>query len=104
MGLQLVAPRGQSGQPAAAAVYFERAFVQIAGFTFGFAASMFDMIGTYSLSTMASYAFQWTTLAAYTAQFGNGLSFTLSLEDGTQRRNDITASNAVLGLTAANDA
>jgi hypothetical protein len=75
----------------AAVTWFNRAFIQFAGFTFGLTASFFDfysyaihsnqtnMIGSDTGGTG-------TNVAAYTAQFGNGFSASLSLEDGTHRR------------------
>ncbi len=68
-----------------------RAFIQWAGFTFGHANSAFGFFsfGAYSNQT------NWLTgdvggggidVLSYTAQFGNGMSATLSLEDTTTRR------------------
>ncbi|MCG5237346.1 porin [Xanthobacter oligotrophicus] len=66
-------------------VYFERAFIQFSGFTFGYTQSFFDSGLNYMLTTPLSGSNTWTTLAAYTAQFGNGFSATLSLEDAANR-------------------
>jgi hypothetical protein len=67
--------------------YWDRAFIQFAGFTVGRAQSFFDIFsqgGQFSYlntrtagDTGASGANVW----AYTAQFGNGVSGTLSVED-----------------------
>jgi hypothetical protein len=67
--------------------YWDRAFIQFAGFTVGRAQSFFDIFsygGQWSYlnvrtagDTGASGANVW----AYTAQFGNGVSGTLSMED-----------------------
>src|SRR5215216_1311074 len=69
----------------AAAVYANRAFIQLAGFTWGLATSYYDF---YS-SPATSYSVPWSSdtgdggwkVAAYTAQLGNGLSASLSLEE-----------------------
>ena len=66
-------------------LYFERAFIQFAGFTFGYTQSFFDLGVNYFMTTPIAGSFTWTTAAAYTAQFGNGLSATLSLEDAANR-------------------
>ncbi len=88
-------------------VYAERAFIQLAGFTFGKTQSYFDFFagvfsygGSYAGGGSATGA-AGTLLAAYTAQLGNGISATISLEDATQRRNALwdqtdAASSAVL--------
>lgn len=65
--------------------YFERAFIQFAGFTFGYTQSFFDLNLNYMLTTPYAGSNQWTTLAAYTADFGNGFSATISLEDAANR-------------------
>jgi hypothetical protein len=67
--------------------YWDRAFIQFAGFTVGKAQSFFDV---YSFGGSRSYLNVRTSgdtgaaglmLWAYTAQFGNGFSATLSLEE-----------------------
>ncbi|MDI4664741.1 porin [Xanthobacter autotrophicus] len=77
----------QSGANAgpSSGVYFERAFIQFSGFTFGYTQSFFDTGLNYMLTTPYAGSNTWTTLAAYTAQFGNGFSATLSLEDAANR-------------------
>ena len=87
--------------------YYERAFIQFAGFTLGRSQSFFDInANAYSLGAAAYAAAGSNTgaaginLAAYTASFGNGVSATLSAEDTTVRRNalwDATANTAVAG-------
>src|SRR5215213_10253051 len=69
----------------AAAIYANRAFIQLAGFTWGIATSYYDF---YS-SPATSYSVPWSSdtgdggwkVAAYTAQLGNGLSASFSLEE-----------------------
>ena len=64
-----------------------RAFIQLAGFTFGVAQSFYDLFPTPALSYFGGMGLPSSdtsdagdTVTAYTAQFGNGLSSTLSLE------------------------
>ena len=66
--------------------YLERAFIQFAGFTAGFAASFFDFGAFYSIYALSSIAWNWQPVFAYTAQFGNGLSATIALQDGQAGR------------------
>jgi len=85
-------------------LYFERAFVQFAGFTFGYTASFFDLNLNYMATTPYAGSMQWTTLAAYTAEFGNGFSATLSLEDAANRVTGVQYGfSAVAGATPFND-
>ncbi|GGF55281.1 polymerase [Azorhizobium oxalatiphilum] len=72
--------------------YFERAFIQFAGFTFGYTQSFFDTGISYSYSTLYAGSNQWTTALAYTAQFGNGFSATIALEDAANRITGVQAS------------
>src|SRR6185503_4395623 len=84
-GFQASANNG--GAPGNDAVYFDRGFIQFAGLTAGRIRSYFD------INSMAPYSYANTRVScdtgalgtwgiAYTAQFGNGLSATLSFEDG----------------------
>jgi Porin subfamily len=62
-----------------------RAFIQFAGFTFGLSSSFFDFYSTPATAFWGSYPGSDTgdpgwQVAAYTAQFGGGLSATLSAE------------------------
>ncbi|MEP9350290.1 porin [Xanthobacter sp. KR7-225] len=66
-------------------LYFERAFVQFSGFTFGYVQSFFDLGLNYMYTTPIAGSSRWTTALAYTAMLGNGLSATLSLEDAANR-------------------
>jgi hypothetical protein len=63
-----------------------RAFIQFAGFTFGLTQSFYDFFSTPATSYYAAYPASDTgdpgwKVAAYTAQFGNGLSATISVEE-----------------------
>jgi hypothetical protein len=72
--------------------YLERAFVQFAGFTFGKTESYFDtwaQAWSYAhafLGAGANTAAAGRNLMAYTATLGNGVSWTVSVEDTTSRR------------------
>jgi hypothetical protein len=85
-----VTPTGTIG--AATAVY--RFFVQLAGFTAGFTASYYDYFiwSNYSNQTNiigSDTSGNGVTAFAYTAQFGNGLSASLSLEDRRTRQTEV---------------
>ncbi len=75
-----------SGPTTSPAVYMTRGFIQIAGFTFGKATSFFDFTSTAAVAYNAGMLHNSDTgdagqmVAAYTAQFGNGLSATISAE------------------------
>ena len=77
--------------------YLERAFIQFAGFTAGQAASFFDFGAFYSIYGLSSIAWNWQPVFAYTAQFGNGLSGTISIEDGQAIRTRIDPATFVWG-------
>ena len=72
--------------------FWDRAFIQFAGFTVGRAQSFFD-IYTYggaqtflNVRTSGDTGASGQNLWAYTAQFGNGFSGTLSMEDPATRK------------------
>jgi len=68
----------------------DRAFIQFAGLTAGRIASMFDFYAnSYNFATIRS-SDTLTNLLAYTATFGSGWSATVSIEDGTHRRRNIS--------------
>jgi hypothetical protein len=82
----------------ASTLYATRAFIQIAGFTFGKATSFFDFVSTAAVSYNAGHTYSpdtgdaGHTVAAYTAQFGNGLSATVSVEQDRRRSFDYLGS------------
>ena len=78
-------PAGSIGRRAATGASMDRAFIQFAGFTAGFTESFFSFGGAYSIVASSSLAWDWLPLIAYTAQLGNGVSATFSVEDGTAR-------------------
>jgi hypothetical protein len=98
-GFQTSANSGSA--PGNDVVYFDRGFIQFAGLTAGRIRSYFD------INSMAPYSYLNTRVSgdtgalgiwgiAYTAQFGNGLSGTLSFEDGgsTSQGNNIGQSSS----------
>jgi hypothetical protein len=90
-----------------AALAFERAFIQFAGFTFGRSESFFAFYngaayGLVPTQYDASTGPAGINLAAYTAQFGNGVSATISLEDSQQRGAGVIDTSAgTFGISGA---
>jgi hypothetical protein len=93
-------------------VYMTRAFMQIAGFTFGKATSFFDFVSTAAVAYNAGFLHSPDTgdagqmVAAYTAQLGNGVSATISAEQTRRKPTTYSGSDAftatyVLGAAAA---
>jgi hypothetical protein len=84
---------GPGGSPYVSGVFSPAVFIQFAGFTIGKTASFFDFdTNPYSASTVwtgSSQAGNGIQVLAYTAQFGNGVSASLSVEDTTVRRSSI---------------
>lgn len=66
--------------------FAQYAFIQFAGFTAGLANSFFDFGVNYLTLSVTSNPWNWTNLFAYTANLGNGLSVTISVEDKTTSR------------------
>jgi hypothetical protein len=88
-------------QGTVAGIYANRAFIQFAGFTFGKATSYYDIYPAPAFSYFSRPSSDtgdggWG-VAAYTAQFGNGVSATLSFEEA--RRGLVW--NSADGLPAA---
>ncbi|MDQ2080704.1 porin [Xanthobacteraceae bacterium Astr-EGSB] len=71
-------------------IYYDRAFIQLGGFTFGKTLSFYDAFSggfaSYTTLAGASDTGNGTNVAAYTAQFGNGFTGTISIEDAVMRR------------------
>ena len=93
-GVQQTTPTDSVG----GAVFWDRAFIQFAGFTVGKTVSFFDGFSTsiYNYNnprTMADTGPNGITVWAYTAQFGNGISATLSAEDPSGRGKSVTNAN-----------
>jgi hypothetical protein len=77
------------------AVYLDRAFIQFAGFTFGKTQSFFDVPDIADMTYQTEYTRNntggsGTPVFAYTAMLGNGVTATLSIEDYTERRANVT--------------
>jgi Porin subfamily len=82
----------QTGGGTTFSPYWDRAFMQFAGFTVGRARSFFDIFGyfgTFTYTTPRATGdtdFSGQNLWAYSASLGNGVSATLSLEDPTNHK------------------
>jgi hypothetical protein len=91
--------------PVAGAIFWDRAFIQFAGFTVGKTLSFFDGVSfaTFNYNnprTMGDSGPLGITVWAYTAQFGNGISATLSAEDPNGRTKTVlNGSTSVAGTT-----
>lgn len=83
------------GSGATTTAFADRAFIQFAGFTLGQTVSYFDILGyspwvTYhAVHTLGDTGGAGLNLAAYTANLGDGLSATVSLEDPALRRRGV---------------
>jgi Porin subfamily len=88
---------GDSG--AGSTLYVNRAFIQWAGFTFGRAQSFYDELVVPSYTYYALYTpdtgDSGTNLAAYTTQWGNGISSTIAAE--SPRRHSIVNTDQTIG-------
>ncbi len=81
--------------------YFDRGFIQFAGFTTGKTASFYDFHShpTYSYQTQllaGESGGAGTNVFGYTAQLGNGLSATIAAEDSSFRRAPVINNTAAL--------
>jgi Porin subfamily len=83
IGVQVTTP---ADNEAAGSVFWDRAFIQFAGFTVGKAQSFFDIAGGlgdinyHNTRVQGDTGAAGVTVWAYTAQFGNGFSGTVSAE------------------------
>ena len=90
--------------PQGGVVFWDRAFIQWAGFTVGKAQSFYDTVtygGAYSyhnVRTVSDTGASGWNVWAYTAQLGNGWSATLSLEDPNRLRTVCDATQACFGI------
>jgi hypothetical protein len=85
------APAGANTGPS-----MDRAFIEFAGFTAGFTESFFSFGGAYSIVASPSLSWDWLPLIAYTAQLGNGVTATVSIQDGAAMRSIMAGT----GITA----
>src|SRR5215813_11320540 len=89
--------------------FWDRAFIQFAGFTVGRSQSFFDLftygggMSYHNVRTSGDTGASGQNLWAYTAQFGNGFSGSLSLEDPVTRKAGTVDGNNI-GFWAANGA
>ena len=82
------------------------AYIQFAGFTWGYTNSFFSMGGAYSVVASPALDWAWTNVFAYTAQLGNGVTASVSVEDPAGRRSGINGTVAPLtgAVVAASNA
>jgi hypothetical protein len=81
------------------AASIDRAFIEFAGFTFGYTESFFSYFGgSWTILSIASTSWQWLNTAAYTAQLGNGVTASVAIEDNSHRTS--LAVNATTGAVA----
>jgi hypothetical protein len=89
---------GGSGRAPYTRLWSNAAFIQLAGFTVGKTASFFDFdTQPYSNQTnfwSSNYGGSGIDVFAYTAQFGNGWSASLSVEEPAARRMSITSTGS----------
>jgi hypothetical protein len=97
-------PNGDTGPQAPAGTNtgasLDRAFIEFAGFTAGFTESFFSFGGAYSIVASGSLSWDWLPLIAYTAQLGNGVTATLSIQDGAAMRSRILGTGSYGGDNA----
>ena len=106
IGIQQTTPADGHG----GAVFWDRAFIQWAGFTIGKAQSFYDTVSyaayTYTNQRTGSDTrdIGWNVWA-YTADFGYGFSATLSLEDPNRGRSvvDVTQASFLIPAAVVND-
>lgn len=80
---------GDADTNSATGTVLDKAFIQFGNFTFGRTTSFFDYYTGNAFNGPLSQVWSdkgSTWVAAYTAAFGNGISATLSVEDGTYRQ------------------
>jgi hypothetical protein len=107
VGWESTTPGETLGGTAAGRAYWDRAFIQFAGFTVGKAQSFFDIYhhggarNYLNTRTSGDNGASGGMLWAYTAQFGGGFSATLSLEDPVGHNlvgvGDINTAGTVIG-------
>jgi hypothetical protein len=91
IGVEATTPGVSGSLTTNAPAYWDRAFIQFAGFTIGKAQSFYDTVtygGAYSYHNVRTTSDTGATgiaLWAYTQQLGNGMTATISVEDPTRR-------------------
>jgi hypothetical protein len=112
---QLTPTSSRTGQflASSSTTYFDRAFIQLGGWTFGKTESFFDFFptGNYSLQTAFLYndnGGNGQPVIAYTYGFGNGWTATISAEDNSEMKLPLvgvggtTTATSVAAAAAAN--
>jgi hypothetical protein len=96
-----------NASPAGGGLYTNRAFIQLAGFTAGLSSSFFDNFSFAAYSNQTNYIGSnvggaGINMVGYTAQLGNGLSASVSIEDTMTRRRIIagTASGGTFSTSS----
>jgi hypothetical protein len=106
MGVNETTPTDGGGASSTGTAYWDRAFIQFAGFTVGRTVSFYDAVTFANFNytnprTLADSGAAGITVWAYTAQFGNGISASVSAEDPNGRgKFVVNAGSAALGLAA----
>jgi hypothetical protein len=87
------------------AIYVDRGFIQLGGFTFGKTVSFYDAFGggpaSFTTLVGSSDSGQGINQIAYTAMFGNGFSGSIAIEDPTYRRQQTGILNGDLNVGTA---
>jgi hypothetical protein len=71
-------------------VGMDYAYIQFAGFTWGYTNSFYSFGGAYSVVANPALDWSWINTFAYTAQLGNGVTASLAVEDPEGRRANIS--------------
>jgi hypothetical protein len=107
MGINETTPTDGGGASSTGTGYWDRAFIQFAGFTVGRTVSFYDAVTFANFNytnprTLQDSGAAGITLWAYTAQFGNGISASISAEDPNGRGKIVVNGDvAALGLATA---
>lgn len=92
---------GGTAAPAANAASMDAAFIQFAGFTFGYAPSLWKYAGAYGFNAMiGSGDLVGISQIAYTAQLGNGVTASVAIEDASERRGYINTGATLMTTTS----
>jgi Porin subfamily len=82
---------------------WDAAYIQFAGFTWGYTNSFFSFAGPgYTVTASPMTDWSWINVFAYTAQLGNGLTASLSAEDPRGRRAGINSVVSATGTVSGN--
>ena len=82
---------------------WDAAYIQFAGFTWGYTNSFFSFAGPgYNVVASPMTDWSWINVFAYTAQLGNGLTASLSAEDPRGRRAGINSVVSATGTVSGN--